>query len=171
MKKTWKQKTVWLSAAALLLAGAVSLPKAMAYFTTYAAAGGGVEVRISNTRTEVEEKVEGLTKQIQLKNTSTQDEYVRVKVLCGSAFTLEFTNESGKWSLNEDGYWYYSDILKPGDTTKPLLAGITVPEDQKDDFDVIVVEESTPVLYDENGDPYADWSLKSDKGIAEEGAE
>lgn len=28
-----------------------------------------------------------------------------------------------------------------------------------DDFNVIVIQECTPVLYDENGNPYADWNV------------
>ena len=56
MKKIWKHKTIWLTAVALLLVGSISLSKAMAYFTTYASAGGGVEINIVNTKNEVEEK-------------------------------------------------------------------------------------------------------------------
>lgn len=171
MKKIWKQKIVWLAAAALLLVGSISLPKAMAYFTTYASAGGGVEINISNTTNEVEEKVDGLIKEIRLENTSAQEEYVRVKVFCGSEFSLTYTNESGKWSQGEEDYWYYSDIVKPGEITEPLLAAITVPEGHKDNFDVIVVEESVPVLYAEDGSTYADWTMKADSEVVGEGAE
>lgn len=171
MKKIWKQKIVWLAAAAFLLVGCISLPKAMAYFTTYASAGGGVEINIENTRNEVEEKVEGLTKAIQLVNTSTQDEYVRVRVFSGSSVALEYSDASGKWSQGEDGYWYYSDIVKPGEKTEALLAAIKVPEEQKDSFDVIVVEESVPVFYGEDGSPYADWSMKVGSDTTGEEAE
>jgi len=171
MKKLWKQKTVWLSAAALLLVGTTVLPEAMAYFTTYASAGGGVEINIETTRNEVEEKVEGLTKQIQLSNTSSREEYVRVRVFCGSAFSLSFDRSSGKWSEGEGGYWYYSDIVKPGEVTEPLLAQITVPDGHEDDFDVVVIEESVPVFYDGDGSPYADWTMKAGRETTGEEAE
>ena len=171
MKKIWEHKTILLTAAALLLVGSISLSTAMAYFTTYASAGGGVEINIVNTRNEVEERVEGLTKEICLENTSTQEEYVRVKVFCGSGFLLEYANASGKWSQGEGDYWYYSDIVKPGEITEPLLAAITVPEGHEDSFDVIVVEESVPVLYKEDGSPYADWSMKVGSTAAGEEAE
>lgn len=171
MKKIWKHKTIWLTAAALLLVGSISLSKAMAYFTTYASAGGGVEINIVNTKNEVEEKVEGLTKEIRLENTSTQEEYVRVRVFCGSNISLEYSNASGKWSQGEGDYWYYSDIVKPGEITEPLLAAIKVPEEHKDSFDVIVVEESVPVLYGEDGSPYADWSMKAGSATTGEEAE
>ena len=32
------------------------------------------------------------------------------------------------WAFHEDGYWYYSEILKTGDTVT-LFAGFTIPED------------------------------------------
>ena len=34
--------------------------------------------------------------------------------------------------------------------------------DSEDDFNVIVVQECTAVLYDENGNPYADWNRIAD---------
>ena len=45
--------------------------------------------------------------------------------------------------------------------------------DSEDNFNVIVVQESTPVLYDENDQPYADWSRVMDSGevTAQEGEE
>lgn len=165
MKKLWKQKIVWLSAAALLLVGITAVPEALAYFTTYATASGGVTVNLALTENEMEEVVNGLTKQIQLTNTSSQDEYVRVKVFCGSEFSLSFQRSSEKWSEGEDGYWYYSDIVKPGKMTEALVAEIDVPKDQEEDFDVVVVEESAPVLYREDGSTYADWTMKADKEI------
>ena len=42
--------------------------------------------------------------------------------------------------------------------TKELLAEITIPEDLKDSFNVVVIQECTQVLYKEDGTPYADWS-------------
>lgn len=163
MKKLWKQKIVWLSAVALLLVGIIAVPEALAYFTTYASASGSVEVNLAFTENEVEEVVNGLTKQIQLTNTSSQDEYVRVKVFCGSEFSLSFQRSSEKWSEGEDGYWYYSDIVKPGEMTEALVAEIDVPGGHEEDFDVVVVEESAQVLYREDGSAYADWTMKADK--------
>ena len=41
-----------------------------------------------------------------------------------------------------------------------------VPEDVEPgtDFNVVVIYESTPVLYDSDGNPYADWTAKVDTG-------
>ena len=42
--------------------------------------------------------------------------------------------------------------------TKELLAEITIPEDLKDSFNAVVIQECTQVLYKDDGTPYADWS-------------
>ena len=38
-----------------------------------------------------------------------------------------------------------------------------------DSFTVVVVYETTPVLYNEDGTPYADWSVTLDSGTMEGG--
>lgn len=99
--------------------------------------------------------------------------YIRVKAFCGSEYSLVFSDESGKWTPGEDGYYYYSDIVNGGGTTDELLVKIeNVPEDvtDADSFNVVVVYESTPVLYREDGTPYADWNSKVNTGTVEGGA-
>ena len=39
---------------------------------------------------------------------------------------------------------------------------------REEDFNVIVVQECTAVLYDENGQPYYDWSILADTGEVQE---
>lgn len=167
MRKVWKKKKLWFAAAAIVLIGTTSVPSAMAYFTTYVAAKGGHPVTLG-TQTTVEEEVEDMTKHIVLSNTGECECYVRVKVFSGSQYTIEFSGAVDEentpyWSLNgEDGYWYYKDILPVGEKTEELLAKIEVPEDLKESFDIVVIQECTPVLYDESGNPYADWNRKID---------
>lgn len=46
--------------------------------------------------------------------------------------------------------------------------------DSEESFNVIVVQESTPALYDEQGNPYADWNRVMDSSetvYTEEGEE
>ena len=77
-----------------------------------------------------------------------------VKVFCGSQFTVQFSGEAGAWEERDgDGYWYYNDVLPAGEMTKELLAEITIPEDLKDSFNVVVIQECTQVLYKEDGTP------------------
>lgn len=161
MKRFLIQKKVWLTAAAVVLAGGISLHGAMAYFTAYASAGGGAVLELGHS-TEIEETFENWTKDIRITNTGDVDCYVRVKVLAGSRFSLGISGDG--WSSGKDGYWYYSTPVAPDDATGSLLAEITIPEDFMEDFNVAVVQECTPVLYDEDGNAYADWNLSINEG-------
>lgn len=167
MSKLLKRKIFWLAAAALVLTAGISIQDTMAYFTTYVTAKGGHPVTLG-TQTSIKEEVEDMTKHIVLSNTGECECYVRVKVFGGSMYKIEFSgatdeNNNAYWSLNEeDGYWYYKDILAVGEETKELLAKIEIPADSTESFNIVVIQECTPVLYDESGNPYADWNKKID---------
>ncbi len=165
-KKFLKNKIFWLAMIAVVLVGSVSVQSAMAYFTTYVKAEGGYEITLGD-ETEIEEDVKDMTKSISIKNTGETDCYVRVKVFCGSQLNISYSGAvdgSGNqyWTLDDDGYWYYKDILKVGESSEVLNAKIELPEDYKDTFNVIVVQECTPVQYKEDGTAYADWNAKID---------
>lgn len=177
MKRILKQKTFWLAVAAFLMLGGTGLSGAMAYFTTHVAAKGGYPITLG-AETSVEEEVEDMTKHIVLVNTGENDCYVRVKVFCGSQFTIDYSTDLDDgsepcWKLDEgDGYWYYQSILPAGEKTRQLLAKIEIPKDYTESFDIIVIQECTPALYQEDGTPYADWEnkidTKTDIGVAQE---
>ncbi len=160
-KNVLKKKTFWLAIVAGGLMCSVSVPSAMAYFTTYVKAEGGYEITLGS-ETTIEEKVKDMTKEISLTNTSETDCYVRVKVFSGSQIDITYTSDSAYWTSNDDGYWYYKDILKVGSSTEVLKAKIQMDKDFKDSFNVVVVQECTPVQYHEDGTPYADWNAKVD---------
>lgn len=155
-----RKRTFWLAAAALALVGIAGLDQAMAYFTTYVTASGGYPVTLGY-ETEIEEEVSDMTKRIVISNTGESDCYVRVKVFSGSQFEISFSSEAG-WSQADDGYWYYDGVLPVGNSTSELLAAIAVPEGCTDTFNIVVVQECTPALYDEAGEPYADWERAVD---------
>lgn len=177
MKKILQQKTFWLTVGAFILIGSIGVSEAMAYFTTHVMAKGGYPLTLG-TETSLEEEVEDMTKHIVLANTGENDCYVRVRVFCGSSFKINYSpavDDSNEpyWRLGEDdGYWYYRDIVSAGEKTEELLASIEVPEGVTESFDVIVIQECTAVLYDEDGTPYADWEnkidTKTDIGVAKE---
>ena len=155
MRKFLKKKTVWLTAVAVALAGSMTIHSAIAYFTTYATASGSHTISIGS-KTDIVEEFDNWTKHIQIQNTGENECFVRVKVFCGSQFTVQFSGEAGAWEERDsDGYWYYNDILPAGGMTKELLAEITIPEDLKDSFNVVVIQECTQVLYKDDGTPYA----------------
>lgn len=167
MKKLLKHKIIWFAAAALVLIASLRIPSAMAYFTTYVTAKGGYPVTLGASTT-IEEDLANMTKHIMISNTGESDCYVRVKVFCGSQFKIRYASAMADdrnpfWNLEEsDGYWYYKNILPMGETTEELLAEIEVPKDQKESFDIVVIQECTPVLYGADGKPYGDWSQKTD---------
>lgn len=153
---------VLLAVGMVLTAG---LTDAGAYFTTYTEAEGGYPVEFGDTTT-VEETVSNWTKHLRITNQAESGPvYVRARAYCGSLYSLSYESESEYWSRtsDEEGFYYYNKILEAGETTEELLIRIAdIPQDTSASFNVIVVYESTPVQYDENGNPYMDWSLKLD---------
>ena len=166
MKKKYL-KTICLAAVVLTLVAGIAVEHAMAYFTTYVEAKGGYTVDLGFTRTEIKEDVEFGKKVISLKNTGDYDCYVRLKALTGDAYkdSLMYSEPSGagKWIPGAEGYYYYSDIVVPEGNTSELVVKFAFPEGKEPtNFNVIIIQECTPVLYDATGNPYADWSVKAE---------
>ncbi len=174
MRKYSDKKIFVLAAAAFVLIMNLGIGSAMAYFTTYATAKGGAKIRLGFTVTTPEEKVVDWMKHISITNTGDYDCYVRVKLFAGAVYQeqLTYTDKSGKWSPGADGYYYYSDIVPAGGSTEELLAGVEniknamESTDSQRDFNVIVVQECTRVIYDEQGRPGADWNKISDSNTS-----
>ena len=155
-----KRAKILLAALALLLVIGVSVPSAMAYFTAYTEAQGAQSLTLAPKTTFEETEVQNWTKHLVMQNTGESPVYVRARAFAGSEFTLTYSGNG--WSDGGDGYWYYGAILEAGQSSEELLVAIgNIPQDVKegDGFNVAVVYEATPVRYDENGNPYADWSV------------
>ena len=163
MRNDWKKRTLVLAGAALFLTAGVSAGRAMAYFTTYTSASGGATLHLGFTTTVPGEEVSDWTKHVSIQNTGERECYVRARAFAGEVYeaAMTYTDDSGKWSKGDDGYYYYSEILAPGEASEELLIKIDH-LDREEDFNVIVVQECTPVLYSEDGQPYADWSVLAD---------
>ena len=127
-----------------------------AYFTTYVSAGGSQVVRLG-AQTEIHEEVSQMTKHISITNTSeTGACFVRVKAFHDSRFTVDY--DGAGWTAGEEGYWYYGEALAPGESTGVLDAKIGVPEGfDREEFNVVVIQECAPLVYDADGNPTADW--------------
>lgn len=166
MKKERNNKKVWLlGAAALGMTAFLTLDDVSAYFTTYVSAGGSHVVRLGSG-TEIHEDLSDMTKHISITNTSKAGEcFVRVKIFHSSQFgvSCQDRSESGDlWTYSEtDGYWYYGPVLPAGASTEILDAEIgDLPADfDRDSFNVVVIQECTPAVYDEAGNPAADWNV------------
>ncbi len=155
----YKKKPLVLAAAAIALTGSLTVGSAMAYFTTYATAQGGVKMNMGFTETVPNEEVDEKGKHVTIKNTGDYDCFVRVRAF--APVELSYKAPDGGWTDGGDGYWYYNEILPAGQTTKTELnISYEFPSgDQKpEEFNVVVIQECTPILYDEDGNAYADWN-------------
>lgn len=156
-------KLIGLAAAALVMTAALTLEGVSAYFTTYVSAGGSKVVSLGSS-TELVDEVVAMIKQISVKNLSGNECYVRVRVFYAEETGIKVTYiyDKEKWEYNStDGYWYYQEILPADGTTERLDVKIDtdgLDTDKIDNFNVVVVQECTPVVYDEDGKPTADWN-------------
>lgn len=118
--------------------------------------------------TNVENIVPGMevTKEAFVKNTGTVDFYTRVKI------TKRFVNEQGKklpelntglvelnlsedWKLDEDGFYYYTESVKPGEETEPLFTTVTFSTKMGNEYQnvkVIIDLDAQAVQSRNNGD-------------------
>lgn len=162
-----KRRNMYLTALAFVLIFTTAIHSAWAYFTTYAEARGGYTLSLGD-ETTVGEEFSAWTKHVTI-TTSEDSEpvFIRARAFCGSEYSLVYSDASGKWTPNSDGYYYYSDVVPGGGHTEVLDIKIeNVPADVKDSdsFNVVVIYETTPALYREDGTPYADWTRKVDTG-------
>lgn len=154
-----KKVKIFIITGIILLCLGIMINRIWAYFTTYTSAEGGHTIEIGDTTIEIEEKIDdGMDKHVKVVNTGDFEAFVRVKAFAGDKYTLSYITGS-KWKAGDNGYYYYSEVLAPGSTTDELIVKV---ENSEDEFNVIVVAESTKVLYKENGDPYYDWNATAD---------
>jgi hypothetical protein len=167
----WRNKhTISLAVCALALAAGLTVKPAMAYFTDYVEASGAVPITIADPEAEISEGFGDWTKQITITNNGTEPCFVRVKAIAAEKYKLKFQEDkSTGWSYGDDGYYYYSEPLAVSgdtdkkDTTQELDIRIEgVSETDTEEFNVVIIQEATKVLYDADGNAYpADWKLAS----------
>ena len=100
---------------------------------------------------------------------SSEPVYIRARAFCGSQYTLVYSGEG--WTQGSDGYYYYGNIVNGGASTGRLdirIENIPADPEEMERFNVVVIYESTPVKYHEDGSPYTveetDWSELLDTG-------
>lgn len=158
MRIKFNKKSVILAVAALVLTASLTVDRAMAYFTVHLNTGGSVQMNIGFAETELLEEVDKDGKHVVIKNIGDYDCFVRAKVF--SVVDISYI-PSGGWEDGGDGYWYYTPVLPAGGSTEELLVTFEYPEitdeNKVHEFDIIVVQECTPIIYDEDGNAIADW--------------
>lgn len=162
-----KKKIVFLLALSVILTVAVTMNGTLAYFTSYAEATGGHIIDLGSGSATINfEKFDDWTHRVFISNSEQgRPIYVRARAFAGGQYQLTYTGTG--WTLGSDGYYYYGEILNGGEATTRLNVKIeNVPQGTKgDSFNVVIVYETTPVQYDEqNGTPYADWTIVMEGG-------
>ncbi len=154
--------------AAVLAVSAFSVNQTLAYFTTYATAKGSVPIKFGPS-TKIIERYKDWKKTVEIENTGEVPCYIRVKVIAGSLFTISVSGNN--WTMGDDGYWYYGEVVPVGGTTDSIEAYIKVPEDVEYSFNVVVIQECVPVIYDKSGNPCvpenADWTQEAQYEVKE----
>ena len=154
----------WLVALlAILLALGASIGTASAYFTTYSTAKGGYVIHLGH-EVDIHEEYGQQKKIVSIENKEkAAPVFVRVQGFSGSQYPLKYSGENWEPDPNKEGFWRYKLPVPGGESTGELTIEITdIPADlvKDDSFNVIVVCESVPVIYDENGDANIDASWK-----------
>jgi hypothetical protein len=168
MAKRNKQ-IISLAVCALALAAGLSVKPALAYFTSYQTASGTVEIAV-DAEAELTEEFSAWTKIITIQNTGDTDCYIRVAAIAPEEYTLT-EEEPDEWTLENDGYYYYNEPVAPDGVTSELKLKISGQDGIVDqvknnqsylpaDFNVIILQEASRVLYDTDGNAYADWNQK-----------
>jgi predicted ribosomally synthesized peptide with SipW-like signal peptide len=151
--KTVKKKSILL-VVAMMLVLSLTVGLTLAYFSDYEAAKGGASIALGG-QTEIEENVTDKEKVVQINNIGETNVVVRVAIYMPEALekvenSITFENASD-W-VKDGGFYYYTKVLAPGESTSKITAKTTVPDDVQlgDNFDVVVVHESDQALYDES---------------------
>lgn len=149
-----KYRKCLLVAAALVVIGATSIKPAMAYFTDSRQASGTVTVYLGDMEITPHEEAKEWTKEITVENTGDYDVFVRVKAIYGSQYGVTLSSGTN-WSYNEeDGYYYYTEMLSPEKTSSVLTLTIKANDSfEFDTFNVVIVQEAAKAqnVRDENG--------------------
>lgn len=151
-----RRKWLILAAAAAVTLSIVAVTPSIAYFTDTVQTEGKIEVKLGDGKPEIDEKVKDMTKYVTIKNTGDYDIYVRAKAIYPDTCTVDFVATEG-WQKG-DGYYYYNSPVAPGAATESELT-LSIKNNSVLDFNVVIVQEATRVVYDESGNPKpADWT-------------
>ena len=104
------------------------------------------------------EKGISFKKEPQIKNIGNSDCYLRIKALVSDSriekdLSIDFNYNDYKYNEN-DGYYYYNDVLRPQNIAKPLFTNISINNNADDlvldGFDIYVYAESVQTIQNKN---------------------
>lgn len=155
--KNSRKKRILAAGALLLMLGAAAGNGTYSYLSDSKGVKnefviGANTIEITEEFQQPDELAPGTTfnKYPKIRNTGSVPCYVRMLAEFSDsniANMAKMNFESSKWSEKQaDGYYYYSEILMPGETTEALFTTVTIlqsaDETKLDDFDIIVYGES-----------------------------
>lgn len=141
---------------AAVLATAAVAGTAYAYFTAYTQANGGHTLELGYS-TNITETVTDGNKTISMQNTGNIDVMVRVQIFYGSgvnnSIAVDIPDAEG-WTKTGDNTWEFNGVLEPDASTSELHVNVSASENvDLSNFDVIVIGQTSPVYYDNAGNP------------------
>ena len=152
MKKTNRRK-----AGAAAAAFCLGLPAALgvitgtsAYMTDHAEKVNCITVGWNTT--EIEEEFPSPTpaapgdtvaKKVRIRNTGSVPCYIRAALLVSEGTVTPGEMDTDLWIDGEDGYYYYRDVVQPGDSTTELFTGVRIDQEPEGDTVAVTVYEES----------------------------
>ena len=139
----------------------ISVPSAMAYFTTYARVKGTKPVSLKEVVRLKEEEISG-NKRVTIRADRDSDPvFVRVRAYASAEIEglMDYVYESGEWNETADGWFEYRKVLMPGEEATMDIE-IDKLNLEMTQFNVIVVYEYIPAISDGNGGYVKDWDAE-----------
>ena len=144
-----------IMALSLILCITASIGITFAYFTDYENARGGAVLRLKG-QTWINEEADKDGKTIVIQNVNEPDMVVRVMIIADKDHLGDIELEDGWSGPDEDGWYYYDNVLKgsanrKGEETTKLKAEVKVSGNEDiNDFDIVVVQEAERVVYEQD---------------------
>lgn len=149
-----KSKKAIIALVAIVLTISVSAGFTWAYFSDYTKAEGDAVLHLTG-QTELTEIPGEDSKTIKITNMSEEpvDMVTRACVLGPDEFRpYEAQGKHPHWVQGQDGWWYYDQVLKKGESTESLTIKWTIPTNTAiENYDVGVLHESAVARYQEDG--------------------
>ena len=146
----------------LALIALISVPSVLAYFYTYAESSGSVALTLKDDTDINEPYIRDGVKHVEILAEEGDPVMVRVRVFNPNNVDWEYANYDASLWKQEGDYMVYQQPLNGGETAtidvKVHLESMEEPKDG-DEFNVIVVYEAVPALYDDaTGTWYGEWN-------------
>ena len=155
--KTMKKILITFMIIAVFL---ISVPSAMAYFTTYARVKGTKPVKLKEVVEFKEEDTSGNKHVVITANADSDPIYVRLRAYSSSEIMslLKYKYTEGQWT-EVDGWYEYYQVLKAGESAVMDIE-INKTNIENAQFNVVVVYEYIPAISDGNGGYVKDWDAE-----------